>query len=325
MPAIARTTSKLEAAKGLEALQSRGIPASVKKVGKHWYISSNRPVSAQVILGQLGLVRNPIHPEAIESLKRYKDDVRAGHKDAAEYWRGQAGAYFTANPNRISLLEKAPDIVKRGVFELKTYGKISDYYSTPGKDRKVVDDWLIRIKHPSVYEVGTLEDRYIRIVKELSGKRNPILPAIGSAALTGVGLGIGFRLVDKIGKQFKKIKNPIHIEGKKYVLFCATPRETIAQRMASDLRKDGYLCRVHKLTGEYNGQYGVYVHGNNIPHLGNPKDTSEARHRADLIARIRQAQRERGVPVRTTGFQNWLTSDLEKMVRQMKANPRRIT
>jgi hypothetical protein len=39
-----------------------------------------------------------MHPEALESLKRYKDDLKAGHTSAAEYWRGQAGAYFTANP-----------------------------------------------------------------------------------------------------------------------------------------------------------------------------------------------------------------------------------
>ncbi len=39
-----------------------------------------------------------VHPEALESLKRYKDDLKAGHTSAAEYWRGQAGAYFTANP-----------------------------------------------------------------------------------------------------------------------------------------------------------------------------------------------------------------------------------
>ena len=43
-----------------------------------------------------------VHPEAIESLKRYKDDLKAGHKDAAEYWRGQAGAYFTANPIKVN-------------------------------------------------------------------------------------------------------------------------------------------------------------------------------------------------------------------------------
>ena len=40
-----------------------------------------------------------VHPQALESLKRYKDDLKAGHVDAAEYWRGQAGAYFTANPS----------------------------------------------------------------------------------------------------------------------------------------------------------------------------------------------------------------------------------
>ena len=43
---------------------------------------------------------NPIkvHPEALESLKRYKEDLKAGHKGGAEYWRGSAAAYFTANP-----------------------------------------------------------------------------------------------------------------------------------------------------------------------------------------------------------------------------------
>ena len=41
---------------------------------------------------------NPIHPQALESLKRYKEDLKAGHKGGAEFWRGSAGAYFTANP-----------------------------------------------------------------------------------------------------------------------------------------------------------------------------------------------------------------------------------
>jgi len=29
---------------------------------------------------------------------RYQEDLKAGHTDAAEYWRGQASAYFTGNP-----------------------------------------------------------------------------------------------------------------------------------------------------------------------------------------------------------------------------------
>jgi len=40
-----------------------------------------------------------IHPQAIESLKRYKEDLKAGHKGGAEFWRGAAGAYFTVNPS----------------------------------------------------------------------------------------------------------------------------------------------------------------------------------------------------------------------------------
>jgi len=46
-----------------------------------------------------GRRKNPIHPQALESLKRYKADLKAGHRKAAEYWRGQAAAYFTANPS----------------------------------------------------------------------------------------------------------------------------------------------------------------------------------------------------------------------------------
>ncbi len=36
--------------------------------------------------------------KALTMKARYKEDLAAGHKDAAEYWRGQASAYFTGNP-----------------------------------------------------------------------------------------------------------------------------------------------------------------------------------------------------------------------------------
>jgi len=36
---------------------------------------------------------------AYEMRQRYIDDKAAGHLDAAEYWRGQAAAYFTGNPS----------------------------------------------------------------------------------------------------------------------------------------------------------------------------------------------------------------------------------
>ncbi len=41
---------------------------------------------------------NPNMKLAKEMRKRYQGDVKAGHTDAAEYWRGQAAAYFTGNP-----------------------------------------------------------------------------------------------------------------------------------------------------------------------------------------------------------------------------------
>ena len=46
-----------------------------------------------------GTLDNPNLKLAKQMKSRYLSDVRAGHKDAAEYWRGQAAAYFTGNPN----------------------------------------------------------------------------------------------------------------------------------------------------------------------------------------------------------------------------------
>lgn len=44
-------------------------------------------------------MKKKVHPMAYEMRDRYKGDVKAGHSDAAEYWRGQAAALFTdANP-----------------------------------------------------------------------------------------------------------------------------------------------------------------------------------------------------------------------------------
>ena len=52
----------------------------------------------------LAIVGNPaqareVHPLAYEARDRYREDMGAGHDSAAEYWRGQAGAFFTGNPH----------------------------------------------------------------------------------------------------------------------------------------------------------------------------------------------------------------------------------
>jgi len=71
-------------------------------------------------------------------------------------------------------LEGVPEIVKRGVFELKTYKKLSSWYLTDEKTRKSVDAWLVGIKHPLAYQPGTMERRYHAIVRELAGISNPM-------------------------------------------------------------------------------------------------------------------------------------------------------
>jgi hypothetical protein len=45
-------------------------------------------------------VKAMIHPQALEALKRVKADEKAGHSDAADYWRGQASGFFLANPKK---------------------------------------------------------------------------------------------------------------------------------------------------------------------------------------------------------------------------------
>ena len=63
------------------------------------YTKSGRLVVFPELLTTMRTWVNPkVRAEALEARKRYSDDLKAGHKDAAEYWKGQAGAYFTANP-----------------------------------------------------------------------------------------------------------------------------------------------------------------------------------------------------------------------------------
>lgn len=53
----------------------------------------------------LAIVGNPyVDPLAFEARERYREDLEAGHLGAAEYWRGQAGAFFTGGkaPKRVA-------------------------------------------------------------------------------------------------------------------------------------------------------------------------------------------------------------------------------
>lgn len=61
-----------------------------------------------------------------------------------------------------------PNIVERGIDELRVYGKLSGWYRASKDERDSVDAYLVAIEHPSAYEAGTPEYRYTSLVKELS-------------------------------------------------------------------------------------------------------------------------------------------------------------
>ena len=79
------------------------------KISEKWgkkknplYTKSGRLVVFPELLTTMRTWVNPkVRAEALEARKRYQADLKAGHKDAAEYWRGQAGAYFTSNPKEV--------------------------------------------------------------------------------------------------------------------------------------------------------------------------------------------------------------------------------
>ncbi len=150
------------------------IPLSTKK-GSYW-----------VVKPQI-----KIHPEAIESLKRYKKDLQAGHKDAAEYWRGQAGAYFTANPTKKILCPHC-----KQTYLLKT--------------RKKGEWWCVRCHLP------------FKIVP------NPFLSDLGTAATLGAGFMGGSRIINWIGDKMTRKKNPF--EGDRMAMASRRRRAYAAAR-----------------------------------------------------------------------------------------------
>lgn len=62
-----------------------------------------------------------------------------------------------------------PSIIEHGINELRVYGKITGWYRASKDEQDSVDAYLVAIEHPSAYEAGTQEHRYISIVKELYG------------------------------------------------------------------------------------------------------------------------------------------------------------
>lgn len=83
-------------------LAERGIDVKVTQDrGKGSLIWTEKRTNLDLAEPITGYYRNPKlnnMNKALSMRSRYKEDLAAGHKDAAEYWRGQASAYFTGNP-----------------------------------------------------------------------------------------------------------------------------------------------------------------------------------------------------------------------------------
>jgi len=95
-------------------------------------------------------IENPIHPQALVALKRMKADEKQGH-DAADYWRGAAAAYFTANPSKkVRLDMKNPVATKaltlaainKKIANIPAFPKLRSYSLTKDfPEPIVIHDW----------------------------------------------------------------------------------------------------------------------------------------------------------------------------------------
>lgn len=171
-------------------------------------------------------VGNPmakVHPLAIEARNRYREDKKAGHSAAAEYWRGQAGAFFTGNPiiqnpyisgypsrypvvgDRVRLTS---DGIRGGLGTVKKVILVPSIgYHPEVENADVVWDY----GGSSLVETKLLT----LVARSVNANPIPVLTPIANSALAGIGLGIGFaaanggieRLTGR--KNMARRKNPL--------------------------------------------------------------------------------------------------------------------
>jgi len=116
-----RFYSETEAKEKVKNLRKKGRPAIALDEGYMWAVFVKKKVD-----------ENPIK-EALEYRKLYKGDLKAGHKEAAQYWKGAAAASFTGNPKpkegKCDFCRKQTLVKKSGKYMLCR----ACYYSAVGK------------------------------------------------------------------------------------------------------------------------------------------------------------------------------------------------
>jgi len=123
----------------------------------------------------LGYNPRPDMKQALEMRTRYKDDLKAGHKDAAEYWRGQASAYFTGNPHYLG----------PAVGNMYYCLRCQSYHNRKSKIGK------------SHKQFSWPDERH------LIDHKNPVLATLGNAVISGMGLVAGVGATKWISKSLK--------------------------------------------------------------------------------------------------------------------------
>ena len=150
-----------------------------------------------------------IHPQAIESLNRYHEDVKSGHRGGAEYWRGAAAAYFTANPMKIK--ESDYNYLSKGIYNFLDLHPEIDANSALTSTRKRWDIMWASKTPPTNQMYTYLDDNNIdTALKDILRKRiskNPLLPTLITGAALGAGATAGYLGVRALTR--KKKGNPI--------------------------------------------------------------------------------------------------------------------
>jgi len=113
--------------------------------------STNPYVRHNPLLAIVGNPRNPIHygeegghdvaALAFEARHRFLEDMEAGHLDAAEFWRGQAGAFFTGpgpvHPGDWDELERLErELARKGQTQVAGGDPLGSLKSRSKKKRK---------------------------------------------------------------------------------------------------------------------------------------------------------------------------------------------
>lgn len=130
----------------------------------------------------LAIVGNPpprrVHPLAYEARARYREDLGAGHDAAAEYWRGQAGAFFTENPSfkygdRVTWSEEALDL------DIGRRGQVLRVSHAVSPDRTVIAYPSGRTREANNWELARLDESPVarapkkKKIKGRKARRNP--------------------------------------------------------------------------------------------------------------------------------------------------------